>query len=115
MRRLIKQSFVTLFLIVFFFTTSISSVSAQRGYQNPEPTGSLIMLDLFVVRPTSFITMVVGSVGYVVSLPFTLIGGNAGRAGKKLVGNPARATFSSPLGDYDTIKRWPFKYNYQDW
>jgi hypothetical protein len=110
----IKKSLVTLFLIVFFITTSFSSVSAQWGIQDPDSSATLIVTDLVIVRPTSFATMLVGCVGFVAILPFTLIGGNVGTAGQKLVANPARATFGRPLGDMDPISRWPFKYNYQE-
>lgn len=58
--------------------------------------------------------MVLGAGVFLVTIPFTLIGGNVGEAGTKLVANPARATFGRPLGDADTIARWPFKYNYQN-
>lgn len=57
--------------------------------------------------------MIAGACVFVVTLPFTLIGSNADETGTKLVANPTQATFSRPLGDFDTIARWPFKYNYQ--
>lgn len=43
--------------------------------------------------------MVVGAVTWVVTLPFSALGGNVDEATKALVVDPAKFTFSRPLGD----------------
>ena len=101
-----NKKLMVLFAVIVF---SISAVSTSYSASS----ASDIIVDFSVVRTTSFVTMIVGTGVFLVTLPFTLIGGNVGDAGTKLVGNPARATFSRPLGDSDTMARWPFKYNYQ--
>ena len=100
-----KKGFVLFAVLVLFSTTATSAFA--------DTSATEIIGDFAVVRTTSFASMIVGAGVFVVTLPFTLIGRNVGEAGTKLVANPARATFSRPLGDRDTIERWPFKYDYQ--
>jgi hypothetical protein len=56
--------------------------------------------DLLLVRPISLIGTVLGTAGFIVSLPFTLPTGSAGDAGRALVGRPFEYTFNRPLGDF---------------
>ncbi len=63
-----------------------------------EPTALAMTGDALFARPVLFATTIVGSVVYVVSLPFSLLGGNAGEAGETLVLGPAKATFVRCLG-----------------
>jgi hypothetical protein len=44
------------------------------------------------------VALVGGSVVFVLSLPFSALGGNVGEAADKLVVDPARYTFVRPLG-----------------
>ncbi|MFY9941455.1 MAG: hypothetical protein WAK57_04715 [Desulfobacterales bacterium] len=106
MKDLHRKKSVILFFALIFLAITVSSPFAA-------PSAMEIVGDFLVVRPTSFLTMIAGACVFVVTLPFTLIGGNADEAGTKLVANPAQATFSRPLGDPDTMARWPFKYDYQ--
>lgn len=62
------------------------------------PTALAMTGDALFARPALFVATVVGSVVYVVSLPFSLLGGNAGEAGETLVLGPAKATFVRCLG-----------------
>lgn len=54
--------------------------------------------DALFVRPALLATTIVGSAVYLVSLPFSALGGNAGEAGEVLVVGPAKATFVRCLG-----------------
>ena len=63
-----------------------------------EPSAAAMAGDLVIARPLLLVTTVAGIVIYVVSLPFSLAGGNAGEAGKTLVVGPAKATFVRCLG-----------------
>ena len=73
----------------------------QLGYTQAveeEPTALAMTGDLLLARPLLLGMTIIGSVVYVVSLPFSLAGGNAGEAGKTLVVGPAQATFVRCLG-----------------
>ncbi len=62
------------------------------------PTALAMTGDALFVRPVLLATTIIGSVVYVVSLPFSALGGNAGEAGEALVVGPAKATFVRCLG-----------------
>ncbi len=62
------------------------------------PSALAMMGDLVVARPLLLVMTVVGTVAYVISLPFTLAGGNAGQAADTLVLGPGEATFVRCLG-----------------
>lgn len=55
-------------------------------------------LDAVVARPLGILATGAGAVVWGVSLPFSLLGGNAGEAADKLVGGPGRETFVRCLG-----------------
>lgn len=63
-----------------------------------DPSALAMAGDLVIARPLLLGATVLGSVVYVVSLPFSLAGGNAGEAGETLVVGPAKATFVRCLG-----------------
>lgn len=62
------------------------------------PSALAMTTDAVLLRPALLATTIVGSAVYVVSLPFAALGGNAGEAGRVLVGEPAKATFVRCLG-----------------
>lgn len=55
-------------------------------------------LDAMVARPLGVVATGLGAVIWGISLPFSLLGGNAGEAADTLVGGPARETFVRCLG-----------------
>ena len=76
-------------------------VLPRIGYaQSVEDTPSALAMtgDLLFVRPVLIGVTVLGSVGYVLSLPFSLAGGNASEVGSVLVAGPAKAAFVRCLG-----------------
>lgn len=87
--------------IVMAFTTAVLLGLSGIGYANPvqETPSALAMTgDALIARPALLATTVVGAAVYIVSLPFSALGGNAGEAGEVLVMGPARATFVRCLG-----------------
>ena len=69
------------------------------------PSALAMTGDAIFVRPALLATTIVGSAVYLVSLPFSLLGGNAGEAGEVLVMGPAKATFVRCLGCTRTGKK----------
>ncbi len=57
-----------------------------------------MIIDGLVVRPISLVATAVGAVAFVITLPFSALGGNVEEAGEKLVVRPAAYTFSRCLG-----------------
>ena len=63
--------------------------------------GTDMVLDLLILRPLGLLATGLGSAAFVVALPFTLPGGNAGEAACELVRSPLEYTFNRPLGELD--------------
>ena len=100
MHKFAKQSTV-LFVVVSLLVLNWGPAAlAQERYIRAERTGEKMIADLVLLRPAGFIGTVLGSAVFVVSLPFSAIGGNSKEALEKLVKEPARYTFSRPLGDF---------------
>ena len=75
---------------------SWSQGNSSRLEENP--TALAMTGDLIVVRPVMLVATVVGSALWLVSLPFSALGGNAMQAADTLVVGPAKATFMRCLG-----------------
>jgi hypothetical protein len=76
---------------------AFSSLGHARAVDE-SPSALAMTGDAVFVRPVLLATTIVGSVVYLVSLPFSLLGGNAEEAGEVLVVGPAKATFVRCLG-----------------
>ena len=75
-------------------------ISAAPGFaaSENEPRMGEMALDLIVARPLGIAITAVGAAVFVVSLPFSALGGNVAQAGEALVVGPGRATFVRCLG-----------------
>lgn len=69
------------------------------GFDNVEPTGGEMLADAFLVRPFMLVGTVLTTATFIVTLPFSLLGGNVGDAAETLVLEPAKYTFVRPLGE----------------
>ena len=101
-----KQSFIFILLAaVLSFTWAASPALAEdREYQyvtGEDRNAASMMFDLVLLRPLGLAATVIGTAFFIVSLPVSAIGGNTGEAAKKLVVEPAKYTFSRPLGAED--------------
>ncbi len=78
-----------------------TAVTAQERIKALDDDKAAYMMgDLVVMRPLGIAATAVGTVFYVLSLPFSLAGGNEPEARQKLMGDPAGYTFTRPLGDF---------------
>jgi len=87
----------TLMATVAACLLAFSSLGHARAIDE-SPSALAMTGDAVFVRPVLLATTIVGSVVYLVSLPFSLLGGNAEEAGEVLVVGPAKATFVRCLG-----------------
>jgi hypothetical protein len=60
-----------------------------------------MLVDGIVVRPLGIVATLIGGAVFVVTLPFSALGGNVSESGQSLVVDPARMTFKRPLGEFD--------------
>ncbi len=76
-------------------------IAPQVGYTKAveeNPSALAMVGDLIIARPLLLAMTVVGTATFIVSLPFSALGGNTGQAADTLVVGPAAATFVRCLG-----------------
>ncbi|MGZ5568041.1 MAG: hypothetical protein ACXWKG_13575 [Limisphaerales bacterium] len=74
------------------------SVSSARAVSSED-----VAADAVIVRPMCFVATILGSVAFVVTLPFTAPCGGVHTAADALVVKPAHATFVRELGDMESL------------
>ena len=88
--RLASSALIALFVMVPGF--------AQAQQPAEQPTAMAMTGDLLLARPIGLVTTVAGTAVFLVTLPFSALGGNVGEAADTLVAGPARTTFARCLG-----------------
>ncbi len=97
MKRLKQKTLAYIIALPLVYgTASLPQLAWAGAEREPEATGMII--DGLVVRPISLVATVVGAVAFIITLPFSALGGNVDEAGEKLVDRPAAFTFSRCLG-----------------
>ena len=84
-------------LIIMPFATT---VQAQDYFEAREPGGGAMIYDLVVIRPVGIVATAVGSVAWLISLPFSALGDNVDQATDKLIKEPGKYTFVRPIGEF---------------
>ena len=84
--------------LVLVSSTLLFSQQAVATSADQEDNGAAMVGDLLFARPIGLVGTVLGSAAFVVTLPFSLLGGNVVDAGKSLVIVPIKFTFFRPLG-----------------
>lgn len=75
-----------------------SSTSGDPIYTVEAPPGYAMLGDLIFARPLLIAATVVGAAAFVVTLPFSALGGNVKEAGQALVVEPGKSAFVRCLG-----------------
>lgn len=96
----IRKALIVFVVSVVAFSHFASVGLAQDRHGELDENGGYMAVDLVVVRPFGIVATAVGAVLYVVSLPFSLAGGNEREACDALLVEPAKYTFKRPLGDF---------------
>ena len=78
-------------------TSPLAGAAESARYDDPS-FGSMVV-DAAVARPLGLGATVVGTAAWIVTLPFSALGGNVRAAAQKLIVEPARFTFVRPLGE----------------
>jgi hypothetical protein len=81
---------------------TVGFVTPSRAIES-EDQGLAVIADAAVVRPGCLVATVFGSAVFVVSLPITLISKSVKTTAKTLVVQPAKATFTRPMGDMSAL------------
>lgn len=86
-------------LLAVLAIAMVTALPAMAEEQLPEERrGGDMAVDLVLARPIGLLSIIGGSVLFVVSLPFTIPSGSVGAAADELVRKPINYTFRRPLG-----------------
>ena len=88
-------------IVLCVCVVSLGSVNTSRA---SEDRSLDVIADVALVRPGCFIATVVGSVLFVVALPFAAASGSVKETADTLVVHPAQATFTRPVGDFTSLQ-----------
>jgi len=77
-----------------------STALAEEFFERQDPSGGMMIFDFVIIRPIGIVATAVGSIFYVISLPFSLLGENSGEALEALIREPVDYTFKRPLGEF---------------
>ena len=107
----ILVQFFHLTMVAIMFTTSCTSKHHDAADKNfnlkttsqilvTSESGEKMAADLVFLRPAGILALTLGSLAFVVSVPFSALGGNTKEAYEEMVKKPALYTFKRPLGDF---------------
>ena len=74
-------------------------LAQEQPYVKDRDPGAMTA-DLVLARPVGLAAIVAGTAVFVISIPFSAMGGNTGQAWQKLVIDPTEYTFHRPLGEF---------------
>jgi len=100
MFKIAKKSLITLMMTAMILMPL--AANAAEYFEAGDPSGGAMMFDLAVVRPVGIVATAIGCVFFVLSSPFSALGGNIDTDGQKLVKDPVAFTFKRPLGEFES-------------
>ena len=88
-------------LIIVPFGAAFAQIGQDYDrYPTKGRTPEKMIFDVAFVRTTGILGIVLGTAAFVVSYPFSYLGGNSEQAYQRLVVDPAQYTFKRPLGAF---------------
>jgi len=100
MFKIAKKSLFIAMIAAMIIMPLATSALAVEYWDAEDPSGGEMVFDFIVLRPVGLVATAVGSVFFVISSPFSALGGNIGDAGEMLVKDPVAFTFKRPLGQF---------------
>ena len=94
MRKMMRNKALTSLMAGSLLLASAPSFAVVED----EPSAGEMVADVVVARPIGLLATIGGAAAFVVSLPFSALGGNVPQAADALVVGPAKATFVRCLG-----------------
>lgn len=93
-----KRAITTLALVSMMTVSMAASADVVDDGSMSRPTVWAMGIDAGLVRPVGLAATVIGVGLFVVTLPFSALGGNVGESAERLVVDPAKMTFLRCLG-----------------
>jgi len=86
-------------LAVTSMTLPVTAGASDYMTDRSEPSGGTMLADAFLMRPFMLASTIFTTATFIVTLPFSALGGNVGEAADQLVLKPGAYTFTRPLGE----------------
>jgi hypothetical protein len=96
-----RKAMASLLLALFSVIVSGTGVHAYDCPAGGQKEPGLMTADMALARPAGAVATIAGLAIFVVSSPFSALGGNSREAWESLVVSPADYTFKRPLGHFD--------------
>lgn len=87
-------------MVICSFGSVAGAQDQFARFPSEERSAESMVFDLVLVRVLGMAGIVLGTGAFVLSLPFSAMGGNTEEAYERLMADPARYTFKRPLGDF---------------
>jgi hypothetical protein len=101
MLKITKKSLIIVMIAAMMTLPLATTAFAEEYFEAEDPSGGAMMFDFVVVRPVGIVATAVGCVFFIVSSPFSALGGNIDTASEKLIKDPVAYTFKRPLGEFE--------------
>ncbi len=89
---------MVMFIVLTLILTAVPAFAEDQG------SAPMMIADVLIARPVSFVYMVVTSAVYVVALPFAALSGSVEPVTQTLVVKPFKITFTRPVGDFSSME-----------
>jgi hypothetical protein len=96
----IRKNIIIMLVALALVTVPCMTCFAQGQEKNKGVAAGEMAGDVLVVRPLGICATVIGATLFVVSLPFSALGGNTHEAYNYLLKGPVKFTFDRPLGEF---------------
>ena len=107
MRIFFKRTTIFFLVLTFVAVPWCAMASGETLGGDYQISSASMAGDAVLIRPLGFVSLTLGFGLFVVSSPFSALGGNIGDAWGTLVAKPAKFTFVRPLGKFDTLPGGP--------
>ena len=98
MHKVLKHTTIIL-IVLSLLAVPISGFAAESLNKKKETSAGAMAADTIVIRPFGALATIAGFGLFVISSPFSAMGGNIDKAFDSMVKKPAEFTFARPLGD----------------
>lgn len=94
-----------IFVVLALVAAPLCAMAADelQPRRDRDVAAGAMICDAIIARPLGLVSTALGFGMFIISSPFSALGGNIGDAWTTLVAHPAKFTFVRPLGDFDGI------------
>lgn len=99
MHKVLKHTTIIL-IVASLLAVPCCAFAAESLNKKKDISAGAMAADTLALRPLGLVSTVAGFGFFVISSPFSALGGNIDKAWDAMVAKPAKFTFARPLGDF---------------